>query len=189
MRNLFVMAFAVALMGGCEGVKSLGNLGDTGIQAFALRGENAGSPSWSAGVLVLPDGQLAVIAPSSDPGLTRAILGAGAQLGSAYLFGASIRPDTYTDSSSTVVTSESASDADSKSKSKSDADADARTSQSQGQFQGQAQGQAQGQNQSANGGRGGDGGRGGNGGAGGNGHKGGHGQGNNPGHDHGDDDD
>lgn len=187
MRNLFVMAFAVALMGGCEGVKSLGNLGDTGIQAFALRGENAGSPSWSAGVLVLPDGQLAVIAPSSDPGLTRAILGAGAQLGSAYLFGASIRPDTYTDSSSTVVTSESASDADSKSK--SDADADARTSQSQGQFQGQAQGQAQGQNQSANGGRGGDGGRGGNGGAGGNGHKGGHGQGNNPGHDHGDDDD
>jgi len=117
MRNLFVMAVAASLMvlGGCSGVERIGSLGETGIEAFDIRAEHAGSPSWSAGVLTWlntkGERMVATIAPSSDPGLTAQVFQAGSRLGSAYLWGSSFdpRPDTYTDSSTTTTVSGAAS--------------------------------------------------------------------------------
>ncbi len=191
MRNLFVMAVAMSLLvlGGCSGVERIGSLGETGIEAFDIRAEHAGSPSWSAGVLTwlnkAGERQVATIAPSSDPGLTAQVFQAGSRLGSAYLWGSSFdpRPDTYTDSSTTTTVSGAASASKAGASAKAGALA-VNAPKTRITNRNNAQG-----GDGGNGGRGGGGGDGGSGGAGGNnGHSGGHGQGENPGHDHEEDD-
>lgn len=110
MRKLFIMATAVLSMcvfSGCTGVQSVGSLAipESGFAVYDIRGEHGLSPSWSAGVIVNAAGEAVIVAPGTEGGLAGRLIGSGTSLGSAYLFGHSIRPDTYTDSSSTAVTS------------------------------------------------------------------------------------
>ncbi len=187
MRNLFIMATAVLSMcvfSGCTGVQSVGSLAipESGFAVYDIRGEHGLSPSWSAGVIVNALGEAVIVAPGTEGGLFGRLIGSGTSLGSAYLFGHSIRPDTYTDSSSTVVTSGSAAGASAKAGAKAGANA-VNAPKTRIVNNNRANG-----GDGGNGGRGGGGGDGGAGGSGSNGHAGGHGQGENPGHDHGDDD-
>ena len=177
MRNLFVMAVTASMcvLGGCTGVQSVGSLAipESGFAVYDIRGEHGFSPRWSAGVIVNAAGEAVIVAPGTEGGLFGRLIGSGTSIGSAYLFGHSIRPDTYTDSSSTVVVSGSGASANAKAGALSVNAPKTRITN----------------NNSANGGSGGSGGNGGSGGSGSNGHSGGHGQGENPGHDHDDDDD
>lgn len=119
MRNLFIMAASVlgiCVFSGCTGVQSVGSLAipESGFAVYDIRGEHGLSPSWSAGVIVNAAGEAVIVAPGTEGGLFGRLIGSGTSLGSAYLFGHSIRPDTYTDSSSTVVVSGSGASANAK---------------------------------------------------------------------------
>ena len=201
MRNLFVMAVAgsMCVLGGCSGVQKVGLLAipESGFAVYDIRAEHGGSPSWSAGVIVNAAGEAVIVAPGTEGGLFGRLIGSGTSIGSAYLFGHSIRPDTYTDSSSTVVTSGSASGSESGASAGAEAGAEAGAGAVAGALAVNAPKTRITNNNRANGGEGGNGGNGGQGGGGGNGgsggsdsngHSGGHGQGNNPGHEHDDDD-
>jgi len=185
MRNLFIMAVAASMcvLGGCTGVQFVGSLEtpESGFAVYDIRGEHGLSPSWSAGVIVNAAGEAVIVAPGTEGGLFGRLIGSGTSLGSAYLFGHSIRPDTYTDSSSTVVVSGSGASANAKAGANAENAPKTRITNNNRANGGEG----------GNGGRGGGGGDGGSGGAGGsgsNGHAGGHGQGENPGHDHDEDD-
>ncbi len=112
MRSLFVIFVGTLsfVLSGCTGVQSVGSLAipESGFAVYDIRGEHGLSPSWSAGVIVNAAGEAVIVAPGTEGGLAGRLIGSGTSLGSAYLFGHSIRPDTYTDSSSTVVSSGSA---------------------------------------------------------------------------------
>ena len=193
MRSLFVIFVGAVsvVLSGCSGVQTVGSLAipESGFAVYDIRAEHGGSPSWSAGVIVNAAGEAVIVAPGTEGGLFGRLIGSGTSIGSAYLFGHSIRPDTYTDSSSTVVSSGSASGAEAGAAASAQAGAKAGAAAVNAPKTRITNNNRANGGEGGNGGRGGGGGDGGQGGQGGQGHAGGHGQGNNPGHDHGDDDD
>lgn len=146
-------------------VKQIGNIGPA--EVYAVKVQSFHGPTLSSALLFNPKTEeFLILGTAVDNGIAKSLLGAGAQVGSAYLWGSSLRPNKQTINNGSL----SASGAVSSSKSTggnavsvSDADASNRTdvdvkndndntnvnanTSVQGQQQGQAQGQLQGQQQ------------------------------------------
>ena len=124
MRNLFVMmaiALSMTLLGGCNSITRVGGIamavnaeGEVLEEAdvYSIVAENVAAPNWSQSVVRLPLGidefgirhfKLMFSKPIGGPPITTGLLSGAANVVSSYVFGHELRPDTFTDNSTTTA--------------------------------------------------------------------------------------
>jgi hypothetical protein len=137
MKKIFVLLASMSLMllTGCSGLSEIGKVGDHEFHGLYYTGLLSKSHS----IVIVHDTRTGDVGPASTGvgnGLISDLIGAGSNIGSAYLWGHSLRPDEYNSNETTTLeggNSNSNADADSKSKSHG-----GEMSQNQGQLQGQS---------------------------------------------------